>query len=333
MTGNVEVVLRRPVEQTPAAADFELVDRPMPNVRDGALLVRVLVQSLDPYIGTRLRGRHMGEPAPPPGTSLPGFSVGEVIESGDPAFAPGDRVVSEAGWARYGLAPASTARLVDKALTPSLHLGLLGMPGLTAWAGVTQLSKVASADIFLVDAAAGAVGGVAGQIARNLGARTIGVAGGVEKCALVRDIYGFDACIDRKAEGWEDALSAACAPGPTVHFENVGLSVLLPALKLLQPYGRVVLCGMTEHYHGAPAELPVGLLIGKRAQVSGLVVYDFQPRWAEWTKLARGWLDEGRIHLAEDVAHGLENAPEQFARLMRGENRGKTLVQVAEPEA
>jgi len=108
--------------------------------------------------------------------------------------------------------------------------------------------------------------------------------------------------------------------------------VLLPALKLLQPYGRVVLCGMTEHYHGAPAELPVGLLIGKRAQVSGLVVYDFQPRWAEWTKLARGWLDEGRIHLAEDVAHGLENAPEQFARLMRGENRGKTLVQVAEPE-
>lgn len=332
MPANAEVVLARPVDGRPVAADFEVVDRAVPDPSDGQLLVRVLYQSLDPYIGSRLRGRHMGEPAPAPGEALPGFCVGEVLASRHAGFAAGDRVVGECGWTRFGLMDAASARKIDAADAPSAHLGLLGMPGLTAWAGVTQLAKVGAGDVFLVDAAAGPVGGTGGQIARNLGARAVGIAGGGEKCALAREVYGFDACVDYRAPDWTAALREACGDGPSVHFENVGLSTLIPAMSLLKPYGRVVLCGLAEHYQadGPPAALPLGLVIGKRARMLGLVVYDFYPRWAEWIALARAWIDEGRLTLIEDVSPGLESAPAQFERLMRGDNRGKTLVQVGE---
>lgn len=330
MSDNIEVVLARTVTASPVAADFTVIERPTPQPAEGEILVRVLYQSLDPYIGSRLRGKHMGEPAPAPGESLPGFSVGDVVASRHPDFAPGDRVVGECGWTRLGVMAGSVARKVDPVLPASAHLGVLGMPGLTAWAGVTQLAKVCEGDVFLVDAAAGSVGGTAGQIARNLGARVIGIAGGAEKCALVQDTYGFDACIDYKAPDWTQALKAACGDGPTVHFENVGLSVLSPVMPLLRPYARVVLCGLADHYQvdGPPAALPLGMVVGKRAQMLGLVVYDFYPRQAEWTALAAPWLADGKLTHVEDIAHGLEQAGAQFEKLMRGQNRGKTLVSV-----
>ncbi len=330
MSANAEVVLARAVTAVPVAADFTVVERAMPCPTDGEILVRVLYQSLDPYIGSRLRGKHMGEPAPAPGGSLPGFSVGDVVESRHPGFAPGDRVVGECGWTRFGVMAGAAARKVDPALSASAHLGVLGMPGLTAWAGVTQLAKVREGDVFLVDAAAGSVGGAAGQIARNLGAHVVGIAGGAEKCALVRDTYGFDACIDYKAPDWIDAVKAACGDGPTVHFENVGLSVLSPVMPLLKTYARVVLCGLADQYHsdGPPPALALGPIVGKRAQVLGLVVYDFYPRQAEWVALAAPWLAQGKLTHVEDVANGLENAGAQFEKLMRGQNLGKTLVRV-----
>lgn len=326
-----EVVLRRSVSAAPGADDFEIVERDEPRAVAGRLAVRALYQSLDPYIGSRLRGRHMGEPAPAPGEALPGFSVGQVIGSADAGFAVGDVVVGEMGWAERGLMPTAEARKVSRDVAPSAHLGVLGMPGLTAWAGVTQLARVQAGDVFSVDAAAGPVGGTAGQIARLLGARTVGIAGGAEKCDLVLRSYGFDAAIDYRAEGWQAAFAEATAPGPTVHFENVGLSVLMPAMQQLQAYGRVVLCGMAEHYHAdaPPAQMPVGTIIGKRAAMLGLVVYDFYPRWAEWVDLATPWLKDGRLAFVEDVSEGLESAPVQFARLMRGENQGKALVRVS----
>lgn len=316
----------------PVAGDFEVVERAVPEVGGGQLLVRSLYQSLDPYIGSRLRGRHMGEPAPAPGEGLPGFSIGEVIRSGDPAFAVGDRVVGEMGWTEMGVMAAPETRRVSRDLPAAAHLGVLGMPGLTAWAGVTQLAKVGAGDIFSVDAAAGPVGGTAGQIARNLGARTVGLAGGAEKCALLTDVYGFDAAIDYRRADWTEAFATATAPGPTAHFENVGLSILMPAMQRLQTYGRVVLCGMAEHYHAdaPPAQMPVGMVIGKRAAMLGLVVYDFYPRWSEWVELARPWIAEGKLVSVDDVSEGVASAPEQFARLMRGENRGKALVRMSE---
>lgn len=329
MTNNIEVVLRRPPAGLPEAADFEVVDRPMPAVKDGLLVVEQHYQSLDPYIGSRIRGRHMGEPAPAPGTSLPGFSVGQVVASGHPDFTVGDYVVGEMGWARFGLMEARSTRKVDAALGVSAHLGLLGMPGLTAWAGVTQLARVGQGDVFTVDAAAGPVGGTAGQIARQLGARVIGIAGGPEKCALVTDEYRFDACVDYRAPGWIERFEAAVgAEGPSVHFENVGLSVLAPVMQRLKLYGRVVLCGMAEHYHAdaPPAQIAIGSIIARRAALMGLVVYDFYPRFDEWVAIAGPWLTEGRIRFSEDVSEGLESAPRQFEQLMYGRNLGKALV-------
>ena len=326
-----EVVLRNAVTATPVASDFEVVERSTPQAASGVLLVRSLYQSLDPYIGSRLRGRHMGEPAPAPGESLPGFSVGEVLVSGDPTFVVGDRVVGEMGWAEVGVMAAAETRRVSKDLPAAAHLGVLGMPGLTAWAGVTQLAKVCAGDIFTVDAAAGPVGGTAGQIARLLGARTVGLAGGPEKCALLTDVYGFDAAIDYRQPDWTDIFAKETAPGPTVHFENVGLSILMPAMQRLQTYGRVVLCGMAEHYHAdaPPAQIPIGMIIGKRAAMMGLVVYDFYPRWSEWVDLATPCIADGKLVSVDDVSDGVESAPEQFARLMRGGNKGKALVRMA----
>lgn len=333
MSKTLEIVLKRQIEDLPTAADFELVERGRPtSAPSGQLLVRVLYLSLDPYIGSRLRGRHMGEPRPGPGERLPGSAVGEVIATGHPDFAVGDHVVGEAGWAEYGLVDASDARKVDPTLGVANHLGVLGMPGLTAWAGVTQLAKVGPGDVFTVDAAAGSVGGTAGQIARILGAKAVGIAGGADKVALVKDHYGFDEAIDYRAEGWIEALKAVTDGGPTVHFENVGLPLLQPVFNLLKLYGRVVLCGLSAHYHadGPPPQFGLGPIVGKRAQMLGLVVYDFYPRWAEWVATATPWLADGRLVQVADVAPTLAGAPLQFERLMNGANAGKTLVKVAE---
>jgi hypothetical protein len=326
-----EVVLSRPVTAVPIAADFTVGTRDRtPPEGDGWLKVRPLFLSLDPYIGARIRGRHMGEPAPAPGEPLPGFCVADVEESRDPAFAPGDRVVVEAGWTDLAWVRADGARRVSTDIAPALHLSVLGMPGLTAWAGMTQLAKTGDGDLLTVNAAAGTVGGVAGQIARNLGGRAVGIAGGAEKCALVVDRYGFEACVDYRADDWEAQVAAAVAPGSTIHFENVGAGQLAVGIRNLKLYGRVVLCGLADHYHAdaGPAVTAIGPLVGKRAAVFGLVVYDFYPRWNEWTALAEPWVKAGRLTIAEDIGAGLDSAGVQLERLMRGDNVGKTLVRV-----
>jgi NADPH-dependent curcumin reductase CurA len=330
MTENYEVVLSRPIRAQPVAADFTVVERPIPSPSAGQLLVRVVYQSLDPYIGSRLRNKHMGEAAPDLGEPLPGFSVGEVVQSSHDDVPVGTYVVGECGWTNFGLMKGDAVRKVDPGLPLAAHLGVLGMPGLTAWAGVTQLAQVGAGDIFTVDAAAGCVGGTAGQIARNLGARAVGIAGGPEKCALVSGTYGFDAAVDYHQTGWVEALAAATTPGPTAHFENVGLSVLLPVLRSLQLYGRIVLCGLAQHYQSdaPPPEMPVGTIVGKRAKILGLVVYDYYARWSEWVDLARPWLLEGKLVAGEDIADGIEAAPAQFERLMQGLNIGKSLVRL-----
>lgn len=325
-----EVVLARPVADMPVAADFHVVEREVGAAGEGQLLVRVLDLSLDPYIGSRLRGRHLGGAAPTVGGGLPGECVAQVIESKAAGFAPGDIVAGEVGWAEYGVLNAAKARKLDPRAEPSAHLGVLGMPGLTAWAGVTQLAKVGPGDIFTVDAAAGPVGGVAGQLARLLGAKAYGIAGGAEKCALVRDVYGFEDCFDYRAEGWIERVAEALPEGQTVHFENVGASVLTPMLQRLRVGGRIVLCGLAEHYQNStPATLPVGTVIGKRAHIHGLVVYDFYPRWAEWIELATPWVLSGQLKVVEDAVQGLDKAAAHFERLMRGQNQGKALVKIA----
>lgn len=327
-----QVVLKHAIDHRPEAGDFALIDVDRPACPDGGVLIAVKYVSMDPYVGARLRGRHMGEPAPEPGVeAILGHGVGQIVESRADGFNAGDWVhTMEAGWREYAALPAADVRKVAPGeLDPAVFLTSLGMPGLTAWAGITQLAKAGSGDVVLVDAAAGAVGGAVGQIAKARGAaKVLGIAGGAEKCALVTDTYGFDACLDYKADGWRDRLAEEAGDGITVHFENVSVDMLMLALSHMKLYGRAVLCGLAAHYHAdAPAPgLPIGMVIGKRASLHGLVVYDFYDRWDAFFSECRPLVETGALTIAEDRANGLEEAPAVFERLMRGDNRGKALI-------
>lgn len=328
--------LKHAVDHKPVADDFAIIEADRPTCPDNGLVVRVVHLSLDPYVGSRLRGRHMGEPAPEPMKgAIPGAIIGQVIETRAADFAEGDWVhAMEGGWQEFVAVPASEVRKIDPGVAPlAAHAGVLGMPGLTAWSGMTQLAKVGPGDTVLVDAAAGPVGGTVGQIARIKGAeRVVGIAGGPEKCALVTDTYGFDACIDYKADGWRDRLGEALPDGLSVFFENVSADMAMLALTHARIYARGVLCGLVDAYHTETQSqhpLNAGLIIGKRAQLSGLVVYDFYPRWDEYVAEAAPWIASGELKFCEDRADGLENAPALFERLMNGKNKGKAVVTVA----
>ncbi|NQY98452.1 MAG: NADP-dependent oxidoreductase [Henriciella sp.] len=328
--------LKHAVDHKPVASDFAIIEADRPVCPEGGIVIRVVHLSLDPYVGSRLRGRHMGEPAPEPMKgAIPGAIIGQVVESRSPNFAEGDWAhAMEGGWQEFVAIAASEARKIDPNVAPlAAHAGVLGMPGLTAWSGITQLAKVGPSDTVLVDAAAGPVGGTVGQIARIKGAdRVVGIAGGAEKCSLVTDTYGFDACIDYKSDGWRDRLAEALPDGLSVFFENVSADMAMLALTHAQTYARGVLCGLVDAYHTETQSqhpLNAGLIIGKRAQLFGLVVYDFYPRWDEYVAEAAPWIASGQLKFAEDRADGLENAPALFERLMNGKNKGKAVVTVA----
>jgi len=332
--------LKHAIDHKPTAEDFAIIEADRPDCPENGVLVRVVHLSLDPYVGSRLRGRHMGEAPPEPMKgAIPGAIVGQVIESRAPNIVPGDWVhAMEGGWQEYAALPANEVRKVDPTIAPlAAHAGVLGMPGLTAWSGITQLAKVGAGDTVLVDAAAGPVGGTVGQIARIKGAeRVVGIAGGPEKCALVTDTYGFDVCVDYKSEGWRDRLAEALPDGLSVFFENVSADMAMLALSHAQTYARGVLCGLVDAYHTeAQSQHPLnaGLIIGKRAQLFGLVVYDFYPRWDEYVSEAASWITSGQLKFAEDRAQGLEQAPALFERLISGKNMGKAVVTVAPEQA
>lgn len=329
-----QVVLKHSLLAQPSAADFDVIDGPDPLCPEGGVLARVIDLSLDPYVGSRIRGRHMGEPAPRAGLDpIPGAATMQILESKATGFKPGDFAHSmEAGWAERVALDARHVRKIDPDVAPlPAFLSVLGMPGLTAWAGITKLARVEANDVVLIDAAAGSVGGTAGQLAKARGARVIGIAGGVEKCRVVKDVYGFDACINYKAERWIEALNVALDRPPTVHFENVSTEMLEIAMGRLALYGRVILCGLAGQYHSGsgPALMPVGMIIGKRAQVMGLVVYDFYPQWDEFIAETSPLVRSGRLKFVEDRVPGLENAPALFERLMHGQNIGKCVVGVS----
>lgn len=330
------IVLKSAITTTPCADDFVSDEIAAPACPPDGVLARVVHLSLDPYVGSRLRGRHMGEPAPRPmQDAIPGAIVGQVVKSRAEGIGEGDWVHSMAGgWQEICALLPGQFRKLDPGIAPlAAHVGVLGMPGLTAWAGITRLAKVKAGDVVLVDAAGGAVGGTAGQIARLRGAeRVVGIAGGVGKCNLVTGTYGFSSCIDYKAEGWRDALNAALPEGCSVFFENVSAEMAMVALAHSQTYVRGVLCGLVDAYQSdAPAAhaLNAGLIIGKRAQLSGLVVYDYYPYWDDFVTEVSPWINSGVLAYAEDRVDGLSAAPAHFERLMRGQNRGKAVVTVA----
>jgi NADPH-dependent curcumin reductase CurA len=332
MTKAQQVVIARPIDSQPQADHFKLEDTEVPSITDGQLLVEVHYISQDPYVGSTLRGRHMGHDAGGIGVVVMGLGVGKVLESKADGFNAGDFVAGEMGWRTHVAIDAETARKVDGAIEPlSLHLGVLGMPGLTAYAGIVHRAKAKAGDHVLISSAAGPVGGTAGQIARIQGAeKVVGIAGSDEKCRMVIEQYGFDDCINYKQANWKDQIATAFPDGINLYWDNVGGELLDTALANLALYGRIVLCGLASQYHAT--ERPVGpnpgTYIGKRAEVYGLVVYDFYGEQQEYAATAYEWIQQGKLAYLEDVSDGIASAPQQFEKLMNGQNVGKTIVKI-----
>lgn len=326
-----QIVLKHSITAAPKATDFLEVEVDAPTCPDAGILVAVKYISIDPYVGHLLHKGHMHQGPPEPGTGrIPGGIVGEVIESQSAKVKKGQFIHAPNGfWAEHNTFFDPDFTVVDPKAAPlSAYAGVLGMPGLTAWAGVTQLARVSDGDVFAVNAAAGPVGGTAGQIARMKGAKTvIGIAGGRKKCKLVEDSYGFDICVDYKTKSWQEKYKKAAPDGITVHYENVGSDQLAFAMQNLALYGRVVLCGLAAHYHSSdPATTLIGPIVGKRATLHGLVVYDFYGRWDEFRAEVAPWVKSGKVTIAEDRVDGLSKAPKLMEKLMNGQNVGKCVV-------
>ena len=331
-TQNTQVLLKRRSDGVPVADDFEVVSAPRPSPGPGELLLESIYLSLDPYLRGKISGRHLSG-AVNPGDVMAGRSVCRVLESNGGTMAAGDIVVAESGWQHYSVTAESDVRQIDPAMGPlSTFLGILGMPGLTAYAGLLRLGEPRDGDIVLVSAASGAVGSMVGQIAKIKGCTAVGVAGAAEKCAWVRDVAGFDDCISYKTGDLREGLDAACPDGIDLYFDNVGGDMLQAAMERLRIGARVVLCGLMAQYN--TTEMPPGpnpaFIIKARATVRGMVVYDHEDLRGEFVRDVSGWLRDGRLQYLEDRSDSLESAPAAFSRLMRGENVGKALVVVSD---
>src|SRR6185437_10496963 len=287
--------------------------------------------SIDPYMRGRLREEQTYAVAIQIGEVMTGETVGEVIASAHPDFAPGDIAVGARGWQTHCVTDGGKLVKIPRSGAPlSAYLGVLGMPGATAYAGVTEICKPKQGETFVVSAASGAVGSVAGQLAKRAGARVVGIAGGAEKCLYVQETLRFDECVDHRVNDLGAALQQACPKRIDVYFENVGGAVQAAVFELLNSFARVVMCGMVSQYN--EAELPsgpnLGFVVGKRVRIEGLIVSDKPERFAEWRALARPWVADGSLRYREDIYDGLENAPAALAGILSGQNFGKLLVKV-----
>jgi NADPH-dependent curcumin reductase CurA len=314
--------------------NFNLVTTPVPVAGPGYVVVRNTFFSVDPYMRPRMDDVPSYIPPFTVGKALDGGAVGEVVSSGDPALSPGDMVLHSLGWREFAVLPAKHARKVDASAAPSesLFLGALGMPGLTAYVGLLDIAGMKPGDSVFVSAAAGAVGSLAGQIARLRGAsRVIGSAGSAAKVAYLTDTLGFDAAFDYHDGRVSDSLKRVAPDGIDVYFDNVGADHLEAAIARLHPYGRIALCGAVAQYNAESA--PIGprnlsLAIGKRLTLRGYIVTDHQHRMPEFAAEVGGWLRAGQIVCDETVVDGIENAVDAFLGLLRGGNTGKMLIRV-----
>jgi NADPH-dependent curcumin reductase len=334
---NRRIVLAARPEGEPRPSDFRLEEQELGSPGEGQVLVRVLYLSLDPYQRLRMRPeKSYAEPVAIGGV-IEGDIVGEVRESRHPGFRQGEIVRGRLGWQEWAIAPGEALTRIDPDAAPiSTALGVLGMPGMTAYAGLLEIGRPKEGETLVVAAAAGPVGSAVGQIARIEGARAVGIAGGPDKCRLLTEHYGFDAAIDHRAPDMPERLAAACPDGIDVYFENVGGKVFEAVFPLLNTFARIPVCGVVSHYHDSapppgPDRLPALLMacFMKRLTLRGFIVRDFAHLADDFHRDMTAWVREGRIKYLEDVAEGLEQAPEAFIGMLRGRNRGKQLVRVA----
>lgn len=316
-----------------APENFDIVDAPVPAVADGAVLRRTIYLSLDPYMRGRMSDAKSYAAPVPVGGVMCGHTVSQVVESRNPAYRAGDFVAGYDGWQAFGLSDGRDLRKLDPAAVPiSTAIGVLGMPGMTAYVGLIDIGRPRAGETVVVSAASGAVGSCVGQLAKTRGCRAIGVAGSDDKCRYVVEELGFDACVSYKRADFSSAFEAACVNGIDVYFENVGGAVFAAVLRLLNRGARIPLCGLVSEYNATqpvprPSLLP---LLVSRAMVQGFIVSDYVERFAaaleEMTPLVRA----GRLKYREDVAEGLDAAPSAFIGLLSGRNFGKALVRVSD---
>jgi len=335
---NLQVRLASRPDGRPSAGNFDITACPRPVPGDGQVLLRTRYLSLDPY----MRGRMSEAPsyAPPVkvGGVMVGGTIGEVVESRDPGLAAGDLVLAYSGWQRYAVAPVAYLRKLDlpDGVPVTAALGVLGMPGFTAYAGLTQIGQPKPGETVVVAAASGPVGASVGQMAKILGARAVGIAGGPEKTAHLREL-GFDAALDHRSATFTADLAAATPDGIDVYFENVGGHVWEAVFPRLNQFARVPVCGLVAHYNAT--SLPEGpdrsfpllsAILRKSLTVRGFIVSDFtgSPAEAEFRRQAAEWVRDGSLRCREDIVDGLENAPEAFIGMLDGRNFGKLIVRV-----
>jgi len=334
---NRRIVLNSRPDGAPQLTDFRLEEADVPAPGKGEVLLRTIYLSLDPYMRGRMsEGPSYAEPVALNDVMV-GGAVCRVEESNHSLFAAGDLVLGYSGWQDFAVSDGSgLVRLAPDMQRPSTALGVLGMPGFTAYMGLTDIGQPQPGETIAVAAATGAVGSVVGQIGRIKGCLVVGVAGGETKCRIAVEELGFDACIDHHAEDFAEQLAAACPKGIDVYYENVGGKVFDAVLPLLNTKARVPLCGLVAHYNDT--ELPPGpdrlsllmiTILVKRIKMQGFIIFeDYGDRYDEFAETMGKWVQDGKIKIQEDIVQGLKNAPQAFIGLLQGQNSGKLVIQV-----
>jgi len=332
MPSNMQVLLASRPTGWVEESNFRIVETPIPKPEARQLLIKIHWLSLDPYMRGRMGTAKSYTKPVEVGEVMTGGTVGEVIESSNPKFKTGDYVVGSLGWQQYAVSDGEGLTKVDPKLVPlSCYVGVVGMPGGTAWIGLLEHCQPKAGETVVVSAASGAVGSVVGQIAKLQGCRAVGIAGGKAKCDYVVKELGFDACVDYKGGNLYEELKAACPDGIDCYFENVGGIVMDTVFRLFNPFARVALCGLIADYNATEAygvKMMRALLVS-RVNLRGFIVFDRLDLYARAIPQLAKWVSQGKIKYHETVAVGLENAPGAFIGMLKGANLGKQLVKVA----
>ena len=336
-TINRQILLASRPQGEPSAENFKLVETPVAPLADGQVLVRHHFLSLDPYMRGRMSDAKSYAAPQPLDEVMIGGTVGEVVESRNAHFKAGDKVVGMGGWQEYAVVGADQRGALQKVDTThvplSAYLGAVGMPGVTGWYGLVKIIAPKSGETVVVSSAAGAVGGVVGQLAKARGCRVVGIAGGPDKCRSVVEDLGFDECIDYRKhpdlKSMSGALKAACPNGIDGYFENVGGMLLDAVMLRANAFARIAMCGMIAGYNGEPIPMTLPqLILTNRMKVEGFIVSEHMEVWPEALKELGTLVATGKLKYRESVAQGIANAPEAFFGLLKGKNQGKQLVKL-----
>ena len=329
---NKAIVLASRPQGWVKAEDFRLESMPMPAAKDGEVLVKNLWLSLDPYMRGRISDAKSYVPPVAIGAVMVGQTVGEVVESKHPGFKAGDNVLTSLGWQTHGVAKGGEISKVEaKGGVPlSYYLGVLGMPGLTAYFGLYEIGHPRAGNTLVVSAASGAVGSVVGQLGKASGCRVVGIAGGKAKCDYVVKELGFDACVDYKAGRLNEDLAAACPDGVDVYFENVGGQIMEAVMTRMNFASRMIVCGLISEYNATEAYgvKTMRAVLVNRIRMQGMIVFDWLARYPEGIKALSGLVASGKIKYRESVVQGIESAPQGLVDLLQGKNFGKQLVKL-----